>query len=376
MSVVAVIVVSDAAMAARPLAGRPLLAHTLEQAAAARQVGRTLVVTGDEPLARLATSLGAEVVAPPQRGDQPAALTEPLRAGIASLEHDTGYLPSVALLLTPDFPLRSGAMIDGVIEHLSRVGADTLLTVHPLDDPLWLRDEGGAAQPADPRPARQRFVQNGAVIAVRIAAFEREGTVPAGRVVLFEVAPMAALRLRAEDDWRAADALVQRLRVRDVLARMRSIRLLALDFDGVMTDNRVVVFEDGREAVLCNRSDGLGLERLRAAGLPVVVISKERNPVVAARCRKLSLACEQGVEDKLTVLQRIIAERGITLAEVAFFGNDINDLPCLTVAGLAVAPADAHVDVIRKVDHVTAAAGGFGAVREICDLWLAAQGEG
>ncbi len=374
MSVVAIVMVADAAMAARPLAGRPLLAHTLEQAAAARNVGRTVVVTSDETLMRLAQALGA--LTAPLPGGTATDVAAVLRAALARLEQDTGFVASVALLLTPEFPLRSATMIDGLIDHLTQVGADTLLTVHPLSDPLWLQDKGGLAQPAEPLPTRRCYIENGAATAVRIATFEREEAVPAGRVVLFEVAALAALRLRADHDWRAADALVQRLRTLDVRARLRSIRLLALDFDGVMTDNRVVVFEDGREGVLCNRSDGLGLDRLRAAGLPVVVISKERNPVVAARCRKLSLPCEQGIEDKLAVLQRIAAEHALTLDHVAFFGNDINDLPCLHVAGLAVAPADAHADVIRQVDYVTAAAGGVGAVREICDLWLAAQGEG
>jgi YrbI family 3-deoxy-D-manno-octulosonate 8-phosphate phosphatase len=375
MSVLAVIVVPDAAMAARPLAGRPLLAHTIEQTASARHVGRTIVVTGDATLIRIATDLGAQTTALPRAAEGGADVASAVRQALAALEPDTGFLPALALVLTPGFPLRSAAMIDSVVEHMARVGADSLLTVHPLTDPLWLRDEGGLAQPADPRPTRRRFVQNGAVDAVRIAAFEREGTIPAGRIVLFEVAPMSALRLREEDDWQAADTLVQRRRARDVGVRLRSIRLLALDFDGVVTDNRVLVFEDGREAVLCNRSDGLGLERLRAAGLPVVVISKERNPVVSARCRKLSIPCEQGIEDKLDVLKRICGERGLSLGEVAFFGNDVNDLACLSASGLALAPADAHADVIRQAHYVTVAPGGIGAVREICDLWLAAQVE-
>jgi N-acylneuraminate cytidylyltransferase len=140
-----------------------------------------------------------------------------------------------------------------------------------------------------------------------------------------------------------------------------------------MTDNRVLVFEDGREAVMCSRGDGMGFDLLRATGLPCVVISKEENPVVTARCRKLKLPVEQGVGDKLPVLQRYARERGVELAEVAFFGNDINDLECMRAAGVAIAPHDAHPSVRREAAIVTAALGGIGAVREVCDLLVDAM---
>jgi YrbI family 3-deoxy-D-manno-octulosonate 8-phosphate phosphatase len=370
MSVVAVIPVSDPVLAGRTLAGRPLLAHSLDQVLSARHIGRVVVLTHDEPIAGLARSVGALTSALPAEGDDSAAQ---LREAISRLEPDTGFVAAVAVLLAPEFPLRSASTLDAAIEHLGRVGADTLLSVSPLLDPLWVRDGEGLAQPADMAPTRQRFLQNGAIVAVQTAAFEREEMLPAGRIVLFEVSPLEALRIRGEDDWRVAEALVRRVRVRDIVARLRTIRLLALDFDGVMTDNRVLVFEDGGEAVLCNRSDGLGLDHLRAAGLAVVVISKEKNAVVGARCRKLSLPCYQGVEDKLAVLRQIAEGMGVALSDVAFVGNDVNDLPCLGAAGLAIAPADAHPEVIRQVHFVTAAAGGVGAVREICDLWLAAS---
>jgi YrbI family 3-deoxy-D-manno-octulosonate 8-phosphate phosphatase len=154
---------------------------------------------------------------------------------------------------------------------------------------------------------------------------------------------------------------------------LKPIKLLAFDFDGVMTDNRVLVFEDGREAVLCSRGDGFGFDLLRKIGFPVVVISKEGNPVVTARCRKLKIPCEQGIEDKLLVLKRFAADHRLGLDEVAYMGNDLNDLECMRACGVAIAPADAHPDVLAVATLVTGAPGGFGAVREICDLLVAAK---
>jgi 3-deoxy-D-manno-octulosonate 8-phosphate phosphatase (KDO 8-P phosphatase) len=150
---------------------------------------------------------------------------------------------------------------------------------------------------------------------------------------------------------------------------IRTIRLVAFDFDGVFTDNAVYVFQDGSEAVRCFRGDGLGLEKLRALGVDVAIISTETNPVVSARARKLGIPCVQGCKDKCAALGDMAREKGISLAEVAFVGNDINDLPCLAAVGLPVIVQDAHPDVIPYGRYRTTSPGGRGAVRELCDLF-------
>ena len=156
----------------------------------------------------------------------------------------------------------------------------------------------------------------------------------------------------------------------DNLAQIiRNIRLVAFDFDGVFTDNTVYVFEDGREAVRCTRSDGIGLSKLRALGIATVIISTEPNPVVSARSRKLKIECIQNCEDKVRALEQVVGRLGLTFEQVAFVGNDINDLPCLTAVGLPIVVGDAHPDVVSVAYHQTKLTGGHGAVREVCDLF-------
>lgn len=164
-----------------------------------------------------------------------------------------------------------------------------------------------------------------------------------------------------------------RMSIDDLLGR---VRLLVLDFDGVLTDNTVTVTSDGTEAVTCWRGDGLGLAALRAAGVAVHVLSTERDPVVAVRCAKLGLPHRQGLEDKAAALEELLADAGVAAAEVAYVGNDVNDLGCLRAVGLPVVVADAHPDVVGAARLVTRAAGGRGAVREVCDLLVAARGGG
>jgi YrbI family 3-deoxy-D-manno-octulosonate 8-phosphate phosphatase len=150
--------------------------------------------------------------------------------------------------------------------------------------------------------------------------------------------------------------------------RIKAIRAIAFDFDGVFTDNRVWVSENGQESVACWRSDGLGIARLRKLGIPMTIISTEKNSVVSARSVKLCIPCVQGLDDKLPALLQFANAQGLSPEDIAFVGNDINDQACLEAVGCAIVPADAHPSVKGMAHIVLKCLGGFGAVREICDL--------
>ena len=154
-----------------------------------------------------------------------------------------------------------------------------------------------------------------------------------------------------------------------IASTVQKIRLLAFDFDGVFTNNMVYIFEDGSEAVQCYRGDGIGLQKLEELGIKTIIISTETNPVVSKRSKKLGIECIQSCHDKRTALEKVIQKMDLTLSQVAFVGNDINDLPCLTCVGLPIVVQDAHPDVITYATYQTKAKGGEGAVREVCDLF-------
>ncbi len=145
------------------------------------------------------------------------------------------------------------------------------------------------------------------------------------------------------------------------------VGLLVMDFDGVMTDNSVYVFEDGREAVRCSRFEGFGLRRLKQTGINSLIVSTEINPVVTARARKLQVEVAQGIDDKTTYLEEALANSGLNWRDICFIGNDINDLGALERCGLPVVVADAHESVLKSDFFITRRPGGHGAVRELCD---------
>ena len=154
---------------------------------------------------------------------------------------------------------------------------------------------------------------------------------------------------------------------------LERVRFAVFDFDGVFTDNRVWVNEQGDEALAFSRSDGLGLRRLEEVGVRPLIVSMERTPIVGARAAKLGVDCRQGVDDKLAVLRERSGVLGIALDETAYVGNDINDAECLRAVGVPVVPADAWPEVKPLARWVLSRAGGTGCVREFCDAVWEAQ---
>jgi YrbI family 3-deoxy-D-manno-octulosonate 8-phosphate phosphatase len=147
-----------------------------------------------------------------------------------------------------------------------------------------------------------------------------------------------------------------------------AIKAIIFDFDGVFTDNRVIIDEDGKESVICNRSDGLGISSIKKYGLSLLVLSKERNPVVQKRCEKMGLPCVQGIDNKKSFLTSWLEKKAINPNNVIYVGNDVNDIECLIYVGCGVAVADAYQDVKKASKIILKNKGGQGAVRELCDL--------
>lgn len=156
---------------------------------------------------------------------------------------------------------------------------------------------------------------------------------------------------------------------------IRGIQLAIFDFDGVFTDNAVYFSQDGVEMVRCWRSDGLGLRRLEQTGVKTIVVSTEANPIVSKRCEKMKVRCIQGCADKVEILHKLERELNIRLSEMAYLGNDINDAGCLKIVGLPMVVADAYPEVVPLARFQTKTNGGYGAVREVCDLFHAVRGD-
>ena len=148
----------------------------------------------------------------------------------------------------------------------------------------------------------------------------------------------------------------------------KHLKLIAYDFDGVMTNNKVYIDQHGNEMVRVNRADGLGVAGIKEIGIEQLIISTEKNKVVKMRAEKLGLPVYQGVDDKKHALNKICKERDVHLSDVAFVGNDINDLEVMRFAGMSICPKDAHNIILESTDIVMNCCGGDGVIREIYNL--------
>jgi len=368
----------------RLLAGKPLIAHTIEHARQACSINRVVVSTDDPEIVTVSQQYDAEVVwRPPEISGDTASSEAALLHTLEHLKTTEGYEPYLVVFLQCTSPLTSPEDIDGTVQALLEGNADSALAVTPFHSFLWQQDKKGSAtginHDKSTRPLRQerepQYLETGAVYVMRTQGFLKAKHRFFGKTVMY-VMPR-------EHSWEIDDPID--LTITEVLLRKQqeearivllpeTVAALVLDFDGVFTDNSVLVSQDGREAIACSRSDGMGLAKLKKAGIPVIVLSAEENPVVSARCRKLGLECLQGLQDKRAAMLEWLERQGINPGNAVYVGNDVNDLPCVELVGCSVAVSDAHPDILSAVRIVLAKPGGHGAIREICDLILTKMG--
>lgn len=379
----------------RDFAGYPLIAYSTMAALTSRYVTRAIVSTDDQEIAEVARQLGAEV--PFLRPDSIAEdLTQDLpvfQHALQTLYETEGYQPELIIQLRPTSPIRPVGLVDEAVETLlNHPDADSVRGVVPSGQnpyKMWKVDPesgylkglipvNGLAEPYNaPRQSLpETFWQTGHIDVIRTEVILYKNSMSGNRIVPVFISPDYTVDLDRPADWPKAEWLVWNAGLDMVTPGNHRrplpdpVKLVVFDFDGVMTDNRVFINEQGLESVAANRGDGMGIGLLKKAGVAALILSKEVNPVVSARSQKLAIPCIQAVDDKPLVLKKYMKENGFDPQQVIFVGNDINDVPCFPIVGCALAVADSHPSALRQADIILQNKGGYGAVREICDRIL------
>jgi len=377
----------------RFFAGHPLLAYSVAAARQATRVTRVIVSTDDEQIAAVARDYGAETpfLRPGELARDETPDLPVFEHALAWLSAEEGFRPDVVVQLRPTSPVRPPDCVDQAVSTLlAHPKADSVRGVVPAGQnpyKMWRIAHDGQMHPLlegefdqaynMPRqllPAT--YWQTGHIDAIRTRTILEKRSMSGATILPLLLDPRYTVDIDNPRDWERAEWLVLHGGLEVVTpghrrrAMPEQVGLLVLDFDGVMTDNRVWVDGRGRESVAAHRGDGWGLARLREAGVEVVVLSTETDPVVAARCGKLGLSVVQGLADKGAALQDLLRDREMEPGRVVYLGNDVNDLPCFPRVGCAVVVADAHPEAAAQADLVLSRAGGQGAVRELCDLLL------
>ena len=380
----------------RPFAGHPLIAYSIEAGLRAETVNRVIVSTEDAEIAAVARKYGAETpFLRPQEFARDESTDLPVFVqALDWLKENEGYEPEIVVQLRPTSPFRPLDCVDKavriLIDHPEVDSIRGVVAAGQNPHKMWvLEGDEKPMQPllqipglAEPYNAPRQvlppvFWQTGHIDAIRVSTIHMKNSLSGDVIFPLVLDGRYSVDIDTPFDWKRYEYLVLNsgMEFVDPAKKRRGIpekvSILVMDFDGVLTDNRVWVDEAGRERVAGNRSDSLGLSILKQkTTVHPVVISQETNPVVTARCKKMNVEVFQGIKDKASLLNQILADRSIDAGEAIYMGNDVNDLPCLPVVSCFVAPADAHPEVLRAADQVLKNKGGHGAVREICDILL------
>jgi YrbI family 3-deoxy-D-manno-octulosonate 8-phosphate phosphatase len=376
-------------------AGYPLIAYSIQAALNSKHVTRIVVSTDDNEIAEVARDFGAEIpYMRPSIFAQDATLDFPVFENLLqTLLENEDYLPDIVIQLRPTSPIRPIGLVDEAIEILlNNPEIDSVRGVVPSGqnpfkmwkiDPLsglmsGLLSVEGIDEPYN--SARQAlpdtYWQTGHIDVIRSNVILEKKSMSGEKIKPILINPDYTVDIDKPSDWQRSEWLVWHGGLDMVVPgnARRSIPsevdLVVFDFDGVMTDDRVYVNQDGIEMVVANRRDGMGIKLLHKAGIKMIILSSEKNSVVQARGKKLNLPVIQGVDEKSSVLHQYLDENSFDPKKVIFIGNDVNDISCFPLVGCAIVVADAHPEALRQADVVLQHKGGRGAVREVCDLLL------
>ncbi|MGB4323346.1 MAG: acylneuraminate cytidylyltransferase, partial [Anaerolineaceae bacterium] len=326
----------------RDFAGAPLIAYSIAAGLQSQHITRVIVSTDDEEIAAVAREWGAETpfLRPAEFARDDTTDLPVFQQALAWLAEHEQYHPDFLVQLRPTSPVRPVHLIDEAIElMLTNPQADCVRGVVPSGQnpfKMWqIEPDSHQLKPllslpdlkepynAPRQELPKTFWQTGHVDVIRTSTILEKGSLTGDVILPVLIDPRYTVDIDTPADMARYAKLMQdpELHPVDPLKSRRGFptdpKLLVMDFDGVFTDDTVITDQDGRESVICSRSDGFGLDLLRQQGkVQAMILSREKNPVASARARKLKLEAHQGVQDKAQAIQQLINEHNLTQAEV------------------------------------------------------------
>jgi len=377
-------------------AGAPLLAWSIQAAKDAKSVTRVIVSTDDEEIAGVAREWGAEVpfLRPAELAEDSSPDLPLFLHALEWLKTNEGYEPEFLVQLRPTSPIRPVGLVDEAVAMLqAHPEADCVRGIVPSGQnpyKMWRLDEGSGQMkalldvPGIPEPyntARQSlpktYWQTGHIDVIRASSLLAKKSLTGDVLLPVMIDPRYTVDIDQPSDWPKYEALVSdpSLEMVDPLKGRhpfpKTVSTLIMDFDGVFTDDKVYLDDQGHEFVRCDRGDGMGIHLLRQhTDITPMIMSRDVSTISVARAKKLKIEAFSSVLEKGKAVQALAVERGLRCEEIIFMGNDLPDLETYPHVGFFVCPADARPEVLRRADLVLAHRGGKGAIREMTDLLI------
>lgn len=368
----------------REIAGRPLAYWALDAACGCDLIDKVYVSTDSERIRNVIEDYGSEKVDLIGRSKETA--TDSATTESAMLEFAGKIDFSDVVLIQATSPLVEAVHLEEGIKKYFDTHAESLVSVVRQRRFIWEKNQEDSIKPVnyDPlkRPRRQEWsgylVENGAFYITSRKGLLKSSSRISGRTVCYEMPQETYVELDEPRDWQMAETLLVN-RKSDILnltlrSGLRKIKLLVLDVDGVLTDAGMYYGEGEEELKKFNTRDGKGIELIRNMGIKTVFITNEKTLLVERRAKKLKIDfLFQGVSDKVAVLKKLMEDNNMTPEDVAYIGDDINDMDAMKAVGFSATPADGAKANKVIAAYVCKTKGGQGCVREVCDLLIEAK---
>jgi len=215
---------------------------------------------------------------------------------------------------------------------------------------------------------KPQFVENGSIYIFKPRVIRKYNNRIGGKLSLYEMEFWQTWQIDTIEEIDLIEYYFNTKIKKEMLNNINGVELIVYDFDGIMTNNKVIQDQSGGESIIVNRSDGLAIANIKKMGIPQIILSTEKNQVVKKRAEKLDLICIQGVKNKLNILDGYLKKNEIDKTKVIYLGNDVNDLEVMKLIGFPVAPSDAVEEIKIVAALITEAKGGDGVIRELYNL--------
>lgn len=355
----------------KEFAGKPLVYWTLQAAVECEDIDKIVVATDSDRIKDIVLAFGFSKVNVIGRGSETA--TDVATTESAMLEFAEKYEFDNIVLIQATSPLLTAKDITNGIEALSH--SDSVLSVVRQKRFLWEQDDYAKPLNYDymSRPRRQDFhgflVENGAFYMTSREALLRTKCRISGNIKAVEMSEESYIEIDEKEDWVIAETLLRRRNRKH--KRMKKVKMFLADCDGTLTDGSMYYTADGDTMKRFHTYDGVGLRLLKERGIITGIVTSENSEIVRKRGEKLGVdEILTGIQDKVKAVKKLCEKYGIVPEEVAYMGDDWNDVALLKEVGMAVCPANAIPEIQEMAMYVTKCSGGNGAVREAAEYLL------
>jgi YrbI family 3-deoxy-D-manno-octulosonate 8-phosphate phosphatase len=361
------------------LGGIPLVARSVLACLGVVSIAQTYISSDSSDILSVGKHYGALPIQRPELFATDESSTEDVLSHFLEVLKSRGELPDILVYLQCTSPFTTSADVSHVLESLiQNPSIDCAFSAIYDHAFLWGIDERGIGKGINHDAYSQRkrrqdmgeitYRENGSVYAIRVSAFLETSNRFCGAAMPVLIEQALPFEIDDPIELKMAQQLSNMFPQPGTMNNLGACRAVVMDFDGVLTDDKVIVSEFGHESVYCSRADGLGIGILKKAGLKLLILTREENQVVLKRAEKIDVEILSGVCEKLTALKAWADANQLNPAEIAYVGNDVNDLACINWVGFPFAPSDAHHEVIQAGCFILSKIGGDGVIRELADL--------